>query len=271
MIVLLLLLVFPPSESHQLLQFRGGGIYYYFQAGFCQFLQDQGFTDGFQMVGSSAGSLSAALLACDVDFQQATDFVVDQAERYSIYERKSLAFIWGDLIEEWLEYLLPEELPHRAREDVHVTLTPMRLWQRPELKTRFKDKADLKTALMASVHIPVFLNGKLYTKYKGRRYMDGSLYSLISNSHRVNPLPVGLDHTDSDIYTVDYKKDAQFLKKAADTSFVSMVSPQGLYDMMESGYAFAGKEFRKGLLFPERKGLLFPDRKGFLFPDGGGA
>ena len=237
----------------ELLYFRGGGIYYYWQAGFCEYLQEKSLGLGTPMVGASAGALSAAMLSCDCDFRDATDFVVDQADRYRIYERKSLAFIWGGLIDEWLNHVLPDEIPTRAKNDLHVTLTPMRIWQRPKLVTEFENKHQLKRALMASVHIPFFLNGKLYTKFEGRRYMDGSLYSFVTNSNRIRPLPYELDHTlnDKDIYYVDYNNDKDFLQRNADLNFVSMVSPEGLYSMMDYGYAYAKAEHERGALFPQ--------------------
>jgi predicted acylesterase/phospholipase RssA len=245
--------LFYSSEAHQLLNFKGGGIYYYWHAGFCQYLQEiKAPMLNTPVMGASAGSLSAALLLCDTDFNAATAFVVDQAERNELFtKKKSLAFIWGDLVDEWLDFLIPETLPAVATDKLYVQLTSIKPWRRPELVSGFASKTQLKEALMASVHIPFFLNGRPYTKYQGRRFVDGSLSSFVTTSERVRPLPLGLAHDIDDIYTVDYNKDVHFLEQQAGTSFVSMVSPTGLYDMMDSGYAFAKSEYEKGLLFPK--------------------
>ena len=63
------------------LYFKGGGIFYYWQAGFCEYLQTNkagNFESNFPVVGSSAGALSAALLLSNADFREATSFVVEQ-------------------------------------------------------------------------------------------------------------------------------------------------------------------------------------------------
>jgi hypothetical protein len=161
------------TKKAQGIYFRGGGIYYYWQAGACQYLRDH--IDpvtlrDIPVVGASAGSLSATLLKCGVNFYDATAFVVEQAEREKVYEKGSLLGIWGGLVREWLNAMIPDQV-ECSDLNLHITLTPLNPLRPTFLANDFHDKADLIEACMGSVHIPFFLDWKAYTKYRGRRYV----------------------------------------------------------------------------------------------------
>ena len=250
-----------PNTKHNAIYFTGGGIFFWWQSGFGQYWNEncQNECNNIPLIGASAGSLTAALIACNVDFYDSLDFVLKQAERERLYDRKSLFLIWGKLIEEWLEYLLPDKLPLQAQENLYIALSPLnvlRVGSRVELVSNFNTKSDLKSALLASCHIPLFLNGKLYTKYKGHRYVDGSLWTFVTNNdERIRPLPrslsdMDISYSDESIYKCDYEDDEKFAEIRNNMNFVSMASPDGLKEMMQCGYDYAKRQHEGGLLFP---------------------
>ena len=109
--LLALILIVPSSTSLQtkVLNFNGGGIYYWWQAGACKYLNEAGFQSmDIKVSGESAGSLSASNLVCDCDFDYAAELAISLCEREDLFNAPTgLAFKWGPIVEEWLYDLLP--------------------------------------------------------------------------------------------------------------------------------------------------------------------
>lgn len=75
------------------------------------------------MAGASSGALVAVLAACDVDpeliFEEAYKLAVDN----DIWNRKfGLLGIWGGLIREWLDRLLPDNAHELCSQRLHVII-----------------------------------------------------------------------------------------------------------------------------------------------------
>lgn len=71
--------------------------------------------------------------------------------------------IWGPIVYEWLDELLPPDAAERCsgRVSLHVNeprLHPLGLTT--VAVSEFEDRADLIAACMASVHVPLFLDGR---------------------------------------------------------------------------------------------------------------
>ncbi|EKX38521.1 hypothetical protein GUITHDRAFT_144126 [Guillardia theta CCMP2712] len=177
-----------PSDSRPLIVFPGGGIYFWWQAGVVQGLQKRINVDSFDFTGASAGSLSAVFAACGVDMMQAFHLAQKLAEEKNVWTRKEgLAGIWGDMIYQWLDELLPENAAEICTDRVDmvaVSVTSVRLSFLPLKRksiTRFKTKKDLIEACMASVHVPMFLDGKMSRSLDGDICVDGSITFVLRN------------------------------------------------------------------------------------------
>lgn len=74
--------------------------------------------------------------------------------------------VWGSMIREWLERLLPEDAAQKCSGRVEVAMTAL-----PSLKqttaSHFTSKEDVLEACLASAYVPFFLDGKLATSYRG--------------------------------------------------------------------------------------------------------
>lgn len=94
--------------------FPGGGIFFYWQAGVITYLREQNYNlmnndNQVQFTGASAGALCATLTCTDVNFESATELALSLAEDAGVWDRPlGLYGIWGDMIETWLDELLPE-------------------------------------------------------------------------------------------------------------------------------------------------------------------
>lgn len=73
----------------------------------------------------------------------------------------SLSGIWGKIVEEWMEILIPDNLSQEQLNNIYVAATPINIFRRPVMLSHFKDKKSLIQACMTSAHIPFFMNKKL--------------------------------------------------------------------------------------------------------------
>ena len=66
-----------PIAKHNGLYFRGGGIFFWWQSGFGKYINEncKNECNNIPLIGASAGSLTAALLACNIDFDDSLNFV----------------------------------------------------------------------------------------------------------------------------------------------------------------------------------------------------
>lgn len=218
--------------------FPGGGIFFYWQAGAVTYLRENGYDlNHVSFSGASAGALTATLTATGVDFERATDLALNLAAQAGVWDRKGgLQGIWGPMIEQWLDELLPRnavELVQNNRLSLLITEVPSLGKERVQ---EFHSRDDLIRCCRTSVHIPWFLDGKLYTKFREKRYIDGSF--LAQSYH----------------YVPDERQDALVLNYADDPAyqsiglldFVEAVNPDGIYKILRDGERFAKRLEEQG-------------------------
>jgi len=178
--------------------------------------------------GVSAGALTAVLSACGVDPLRAVDLADALSRDTGVYERGSLAGVWGGLIDAWLLQLLPEEAGRVC--DGRVTLITLALWPPPSrhLKLhRFASRDDVVAACRASIHVPFFLDGKAAYRHAGRLCVDGSI-AAARDIVAVSPnreLTLLLDHND----------DPRIGGRRRTGDFLALRTRAGLDAMVEQG------------------------------------
>lgn len=94
------------------LAFPGGGIMFYWQAGVITYLRENQYDlNSCSFSGASAGALTATLASAEVNFYEATDLALQLASDAGVWDRPGgLQGIWGPIIFEWLEALLPDTI-----------------------------------------------------------------------------------------------------------------------------------------------------------------
>jgi hypothetical protein len=154
------------------------------------------------LCGASGGSLVAAAAALDVPLER----ILHTQETLAEAALKSGAWRRGgirQLMEEPLRRLLPKNACARLKElealhggcprlAVAVLPMPVRPWSKPVLLTHFKDDEDLVQALLASCHVPFYMDGKATCALRGRRAVDGGLVDLVPPVHGalgISPFP----------------------------------------------------------------------------------
>jgi hypothetical protein len=229
-----------PSPPH--LVFPGGGIFFYWQAGVVSYLResDQGYNlTRVTAAGASAGALTATLAATGVDFYQATELALDMADQAGVWDRSGgLQGIWGPMIEDWLNELLPENALERVQDGrLSLLVTPLPMFGKQKVNS-FKDRSDLIRCNMASVHLPWFLDGELTSNFRDRPCIDGSFLSTGEDY-----LP---ERKTSSVLTLDYTQDPLY-ESTKILDFVTAISPDFIWKMLEDGKKYARQMEEQGL------------------------
>jgi predicted acylesterase/phospholipase RssA len=160
---------------------RGGGIYFWWYAGVCQQLREEGVDLGrLHHVGCSAGAIAAVLAASGVDFNRAWTVALAHLERNGALQNgaKACAGIWGDILRAFLDEVLPPDAHRICTSLVTVVVScvglPAVFWR--EGVSEFPTRDALLDAVMASAHVPLLLNGNFFAEGpSGKKLLDGSI------------------------------------------------------------------------------------------------
>ena len=146
-----------------------------------------------------------------------------------------LAGVWGEIVREWLDDLLPADAAERARGRVTILVLRTLPFPRRVRFSAFESKSDLIDCALASCHIPYFLDGRFSARFRRARWIDGSFLTSRTRDFR---------HDDGSAPML-------YLDPAADPNaprdFLRLRTPEGVRAMMESGLAYArSPELRPG-------------------------
>ncbi|KAG7361634.1 hypothetical protein IV203_036735 [Nitzschia inconspicua] len=210
--------------------FPGGGIFFYYQAGLVHFLRENKYDlSNCTFAGASAGALTASLTATDVDFYEATDLALSMAAKAGVWDRSSgLQGIWGPMIEDWLDTLLPPSI-ESIQGKVTLLVTPVPSFGKTKI-SHFVDRTDLIQCNIASVHLPWFLNGKWTSNFRNQPHIDGSFLSKTQDyfppASQSRPTIV-----------LDWKEDPK-MRARGGLDIVEALTPDGIYGLLDQGRVY---------------------------------
>lgn len=232
----------------------GGGILFWHQAGAIRSLQRHYRLNHCRLVGASAGCLASVLAACDVDMDVAFDSAIRISKDARLWDRRlGLMGIWGGLVRQWLDELLPCDA--HATCTGHVHILAIRLLPRPRRHrlSHFATREELIDTCMASCHIPYFLDGSPVSRISGQRgiWIDGSFLAGRGAYAR------GPDGERRDLALVLDPKDDD----KAPRDFLRLRSVDGVREIYDRGTAYAEELIRMEAL-PEAMALVAKDQKG---------
>jgi len=91
-------------------------------------------------------------------------------------------FRLGPALHKVLTELLPEDVAASVSGRTFVAVTRVLPRDGPLLEPRlvgsFSDREDLISALMTSCHIPLYMDGRLVTQFRGRMHFDGGGFGV---------------------------------------------------------------------------------------------
>jgi predicted acylesterase/phospholipase RssA len=160
--------------------FHGGAKYFFWNIGVIQYLVEHEIFLPCQdlFVGMSAGALCAVLTICQIPSEKILSSVETICQKYNVFHRPwGLFGIWSSMIEEWLNDLLPEDAHERCNHKVHIILSCVSLSQPKYTVSSFENRDDLIQCLLATIHIPFFMDYFPVRSYRGHWCWDCAILS----------------------------------------------------------------------------------------------
>uniref|UniRef100_A0A7S3K2A7 PNPLA domain-containing protein n=1 Tax=Aureoumbra lagunensis TaxID=44058 RepID=A0A7S3K2A7_9STRA len=165
----------------------GGGLFFWWQMGALERINEVKSEKDLRIAGASAGALAAVCAKSNVKCDEARKLAIELSDAAGIWERGrfGLSGIWGQMIRKWLEELLPSNAAELNRETRLFLLARRRFGYQRILATDFLSKNDVIDAALASAHVPFFLDGKAEAKWRQYSCLDGSIF-LSRSRHIAN-------------------------------------------------------------------------------------
>mmetsp|Transcript_40487 Transcript_40487/g.86387 ORF Transcript_40487/g.86387 Transcript_40487/m.86387 type:complete len:343 (+) Transcript_40487:111-1139(+) len=228
--------------------FPGGGMFFWWQLGAAAALEELYDLSCVRASGASAGALIAVLLHCRVDPLRAHNLAFGLAERNDVFRKPiGLCGKWGRLLREWLDELLPADAAEHCSGRVSIAVTHLTPWPRLSHVDHFGSRTELIHTLLASTHIPLFMNGKFATSCNGCLSIDGSFLQVVGLLSNEQLLSCG----DTPVL-ISHQLDEDFAAAIVENGW-NMLRPYGTEQFLQYGDSFVRQQAAKGT-----RGLFSP-------------
>ncbi|KAG1674130.1 hypothetical protein FOA52_015760 [Chlamydomonas sp. UWO 241] len=163
----------------------GAGILIFWQLGVLHGLRQRFDLSRIPLLGSSSGAVAASLGASGACLEGAAARGVDlfKQEQHAIARRPfGMVGVLGSLVNRWLHDTLPVDAAARCsagRASLLVTTLPL---LRTRAISEFTCRTDLIRVVLASAHIPLLLDWRMFVNVKGSACIDGGLWWLLKRS-----------------------------------------------------------------------------------------
>jgi hypothetical protein len=212
--------------------------------------------------GASAGACSAVLAACGVPAADVSRVALELSHHARVFERPlGLAGVWGGLVREWLDQLLPPDAHARCDGRVHISVLEVLPWRR-RLVRDFSSRQSLIDTVMASAHVPWFMDGWPVMRHRGRLCIDAGvgaahaqlLTSDAADAIRADPRCGDADAAGGlqafgagDVFTICYSHDPM-LAKLRRSDLLRLQTSDGVSELLRRGAEYAERIYVPRLL-----------------------
>ena len=234
-----------PSPLHVTICCPGGGVFFWWQIGAMrELLKIYELPEQVTLSGASAGALAVVLSQCGVDPATAHAVAFRLAEDAGCFRNPfGLCGRWGALVHDWLDALLPSDAAARCGRRCRVAVTRCTLLPHTDGIIAFERRDDLINALMASTHIPFFMDGRPTSRHVYRA-ADGEMLSWLGfMSTRALLCPTAADRPAAVV--ISHKQDAEF-RAACWANGWSSLSTRGTEQFSGFGAAWVQREVSRG-------------------------
>lgn len=173
------------TTEKQVVVFQGGGQYFFWQMGVVKYLSEHfDLTETTMIVGASAGALAAVFLVCGVNANTALECALRLCDEVKVWERwLKFMGIWGSMVEQWLDQLLPDNAAELCTNKVHILIS--QVLKPKKVVSTFATKQELIECLLTSTHIPFFMDYSPFRWFQGWWCYDGCIGNFTNHPYKV--------------------------------------------------------------------------------------
>jgi predicted patatin/cPLA2 family phospholipase len=154
--------------------FAGGGGKYNYSLGVLQYIQENFDLSDVVVSGSSSGCFPAVVAVSGLDsetmFESWNVPLLNEVNRHTF----GATAIWNRIVRSYTTKHIPPNTYMRANGRLFIQLTKFPSFE-GELVSDWKSHNDMLDAMMASSFVPIFDMFKLTAKFRGNRFIDGSI------------------------------------------------------------------------------------------------
>ena len=159
-------------NNKKTIHFKGNAAGFFYYIGYGIFMRQHYDLEDICFSGCSSGSISASLLALDINFINAVIIPFNlQAKKMN---KLALMGNWKGKIRQYLDQILPKDIDYTQLRKLKIGILFLYKFQ---LFKSFESREDLLECILSSTHIPFFLDYKLFYTYRGKYTVDGDLFS----------------------------------------------------------------------------------------------
>lgn len=165
------------SNAYKIISIAPGGLKGFYTLGICKYLKEKYCLDDFRFYGSSAGSWNAVFLSLPscYDNYYLNEVVKINPKEYSNLNELELSI---------KDIILNEPSIKKDGFDIttlnnkcNICISEYRGYKfKKVIKNEFDNLDDILEYCIASSHLPYISNGKLFYKYKNKKFIDGGLF-----------------------------------------------------------------------------------------------
>eukprot|EP00469_Lotharella_globosa_P012881 CAMPEP_0167779026 /NCGR_PEP_ID=MMETSP0111_2-20121227/4582_1 /TAXON_ID=91324 /ORGANISM="Lotharella globosa, Strain CCCM811" /LENGTH=345 /DNA_ID=CAMNT_0007669399 /DNA_START=23 /DNA_END=1059 /DNA_ORIENTATION=- len=236
----------PLDDAEAIVSCAGAGIFVFWQLGALKYISTHFDLSNVTLHGGSAGAVLSTFIASGVDLNHAVRVSYDIGMEARVWDKWNHFGLFGPLIRQWLEILLPPDAHIRCTNRIRILLTRVPGF-RQQYVSQFASREELIDAVMASVHVPFFLNWKPLKSFRGAYYMDGTLDDFVSGEN--SPI-LGCN---GKAFIVDYYEDPKLTFNRLD--FLRLKTHKQVLHLVAYGHRYARDLDMNGGLDPCLKDL----------------
>ncbi|MFW7381981.1 MAG: patatin-like phospholipase family protein [Oligoflexus sp.] len=220
------------DQDQILFHFSGCGAAFPYSLGYAAHLRDNFcLGNNLHYSGVSAGALVAVCLRLKVELPFAAELAYRYQQRLST-RRLGLLGVWRQILVPYYHELLPDDINYDRLDRLHIKVTYIN--GQSTFIDRFESKGDLINAILASQHIPFFLDLKPWVQFRGRRCLDADvlcrpIYPAIRRKLIISP----------------YDKESDSSPKIGFLESLSRKSRERIEELQNIGYDRAQRNYQK--------------------------
>lgn len=216
----------------------GGGNFFWWQAGAVAMLASTFDLSGAEFVGGSAGAMSAVMAGAGIsDFKRIFNLEERLLDEGSEEELQSRPPYRAGYIRRWLDDCLPADACERCNGRVHICVTELAPTFGTTTVSTYRDRDDLLDAVLASVHVPFWMDRRFCTTFRGTSCIDGSVYlPRLSEPSLLSRPPYTLpDGANADVRVFQFDDPRMNQEYDSLRDFLASKTPAQKLEMMEWG------------------------------------